>query len=194
MNAWYGTGVYWVAMVASIFIRAPHAHRSKIVKVIQSRKGALEVALLVLVGVGVLLLPLLFTATRVLSFADYPLTPSAFVSGIGAIAVWLWLFYRSHADLGTNWSVTLQVRENHRLITSGIYARVRHPMYAALFANAVAQALLLANWIAGPAMLVTFSLMFALRVGPEERMLLERFGDEYAAYAKRTKRLVPGIW
>ena len=44
----------------------------------------------------------------------------------------LWLFYRSHADLGTNWSITLEVREGHRLITQGVYRGVSHPMYSAL--------------------------------------------------------------
>ena len=110
------------------------------------------------------------------------------------VALWLWLFARSHRDLGSNWSVTLQVREGHRLITSGIYSRVRHPMYASLFAHAFAQALLLPNWVAGPAMLIAFTLMFAMRLGPEERMMTEHFGEEYAAYARSTKRLVPWIW
>jgi len=41
---------------------------------------------------------------------------------------------------------------------------------------------------------VAFSVLFALRVGAKERMMLETFGDEYAAYTGRTKLLVPGIW
>jgi len=41
---------------------------------------------------------------------------------------------------------------------------------------------------------VAFGILFALRIGAEERMMLETFGDEYAAYRARTKRLVPGIW
>jgi protein-S-isoprenylcysteine O-methyltransferase Ste14 len=38
------------------------------------------------------------------------------------------------------------------------------------------------------------SLLIALRLGPEERMMLEEFGKDYEAYRVRTKRLVPGIW
>jgi protein-S-isoprenylcysteine O-methyltransferase Ste14 len=48
------------------------------------------------------------------------------------LVIGLWLFYRSHADLGTNWSITLEIREQHRLITQGVYRRIRHPMYSAL--------------------------------------------------------------
>lgn len=106
----------------------------------------------------------------------------------------LWWFHRSHSDLGAYWSVTLELRENHRLITRGVYRHVRHPMYAALFLYSIGQALMLPNWIAGPSYFVAFGILFALRVGAEERMMLEAFGNEYAAYRARTKLLVPGIW
>ena len=194
MNHWYGIALYFPAMIASIVLRAPHANRSAKVKVVQSRKSGLEIALLVAVGIGCLLLPILYATMPVFAFADYPLSPWAFAVGAVFVVLWLWLFHRSHSDLGTNWSVTLEVRENHTLITQGVYARIRHPMYASLFCNAIAQALLLANWIAGPAMLVTFAIMFFARLGPEEAMMRERFGEQYSSYATRTKRLVPGVW
>lgn len=194
MHVTFGTGVYLVLLAASIVIRAPHDRRSQQTKVAENRRGAREVALLALMAVAVMGLPLVYAASPWLDFADH--SPPAWISwaGLAFGALWLWLFWRAHADLGRNWSVTLQLREEHRLVTSGVYARVRHPMYTALFAQALAQAFLLANWVAGPAMLVAFALMFALRLGPEERMLAERFGAEYAAYARRTKRLVPGLW
>ena len=53
---------------------------------------------------------------------------------------------------------------------------------------------MLPNWVAGPSYLVTFGILFAFRVRDEERMMLEEFGDEYAAYMATTKRLVPGVW
>jgi protein-S-isoprenylcysteine O-methyltransferase Ste14 len=73
-----------------------------------------------------------------------------FAVGILVLVVGLWIFHRSHADLGTNWSITLAVREQHRLVTEGVYRRVRHPMYLALFLYSLGQALALPNWIAGP--------------------------------------------
>ncbi|PYQ51270.1 MAG: hypothetical protein DMF78_13760 [Acidobacteria bacterium] len=116
------------------------------------------------------------------------------MAGILCLVVGLWLFYRSHADLGTNWSITLEVREGHQLVTQGIYRRVRHPMYLALLLYSVGQALVLPNWVAGPSYLVAFGLLFALRVGREEQLMLEEFGQDYEAYMARTNRLVPGIW
>ncbi|NOT29051.1 MAG: isoprenylcysteine carboxylmethyltransferase family protein [Planctomycetes bacterium] len=57
---------------------------------------------------------------------------------------------RSHADLGTNWSITLEVREQHTLVTRGVYARVRHPMYTALLLYALGQWLVVPNWLVAP--------------------------------------------
>jgi protein-S-isoprenylcysteine O-methyltransferase Ste14 len=88
----------------------------------------------------------------------------------------------------------LEVREQHRLITQGIYRRVRHPMYFALLVYSLGHALVIPNWVAGPSNLVTFTILFALRVHAEEQMMTEMFGDEYTTYAARTKRLVPGVW
>jgi len=110
------------------------------------------------------------------------------------LVIGLWLFYRSHADLGTNWSITLELREQHRLITQGVYRRIRHPMYLALALYSIGQALVIPNWVAGPSNLIAFAILCALRVRAEERMMVEEFGDEYAAYSARTKRLIPGVW
>ncbi|HEY3159531.1 MAG TPA: protein-S-isoprenylcysteine O-methyltransferase [Vicinamibacterales bacterium] len=133
-------------------------------------------------------------ASPLFSFAEYSLRPWLFGAGVLCLAVGLWWFNRSHSDLGTYWSVTLELRENHQLITQGVYRYVRHPMYSALFVYAIGQALTVPNWVAGPSYLVAFGILFALRIGAEERMMLETFGDEYAAYRARTKGLVPGIW
>lgn len=194
MTPGWGSAVFFGALIASIAIRVPHDRRSREVMIADSRKGRLERFLLGLVVLGGGLLPLLFVATPALSFADYAPLPWAFGAGVVVVVAWLCLFQRAHADLGTNWSLSLELRTEHRLITTGVFARVRHPMYAALFMHALAQLLLLSNWIAGPAMLVAFTLMFALRLRPEERMMRERFGAEYVAYTQRTKRLIPGVW
>jgi len=104
------------------------------------------------------------------------------------------LLYRTHRDLGRAWSITLEIRDKHTLITRGIYEKLRHPMYASFWLWAISQALLLPNWIAGLSGLVGFGTLFFARVGHEERMMLETFGDEYRAYMARTYRLIPGIY
>ena len=193
MNVWIAKAVVLTATVVMIAIRAPHGRDSRRVKVIRSHKTPLETVILILAWTG-FFIPLIWIASPAFSFAEYPLRIGPLISGIVCFVIGLWLFYRSHADLGTNWSITLEVRERHRLITQGIYRRIRHPMYSALVLYGAAHALVIPNWVAGPSNLVAFVVLFALRVHAEERMMLEQFGDEYTAYMARTKRLVPGVW
>jgi protein-S-isoprenylcysteine O-methyltransferase Ste14 len=193
MNPWIAKAVVLAGTVVMIAIRAPHGNRSRSVRVAKSCKTRLETGLLVLAWVG-FFVPLVWIASSAFSFAEYPLRTGPLVAGVMCFVIGLWLFHRSHADLGTNWSITLEVREQHRLITQGLYRRIRHPMYSALVLYSVGQALVIPNWVAGPSNLIAFAALFALRVRAEERMMVEQFGDEYAAYTARTKRLVPGVW
>lgn len=193
MNPWFGKAIILASSVVMVLIRAPHGQRSRGVKVVRNRRGALEIVLLTLAWVA-FLVPLVWVAAPVFAFAEYPLRLVPLSAGIGCLAVGLWLFARSHADLGTNWSITLEVREKHQLVTHGVYRVLRHPMYSALLLYSLGQALVVPNWIAGPSYAVAMSLLCAFRLGPEERMMLEAFGKDYEAYMVRTKRLVPGIW
>jgi protein-S-isoprenylcysteine O-methyltransferase Ste14 len=193
MSPWIAKAVIVAASIVMTAIRAPHGRRSRAVKTVKTYKGAREVVLLILAWIG-FLVPLLWIASPALSFADYPLRVPPFFAGTVLLVVGLWLFYRAHADLGKFWSITLEVRENHRLISHGVYRRVRHPMYSALLLYSAGQALAVPNWVAGPSYLVCFGILFAFRVRAEERMMVAAFGDEYVTYMARTKRLLPGVW
>jgi protein-S-isoprenylcysteine O-methyltransferase Ste14 len=193
VNPWIAKAVILAGTVVMIAIRAPHGRRSRRIKVARSHRTPLETLLLVLAGVG-FFFPLIWVVSPAFSFAEYPLRSGPFVAGLTCLAIGLWLFFRSHADLGTNWSVTLELREEHRLITHGVYRAIRHPMYSALTLYAVGQALVIPNWVAGLSNLIAFAVLLALRLGAEEKMMAQQFGDEYAAYSARTKRLVPGVW
>ena len=193
MNPWFAKAIIILGSIVMVIIRVPHGSRSRKVKVVKNRKGPLEVVLLTLAWLG-FLVPLIWVASPVFAVADYALHPVPFIAGIVCLALGLWLFGRSHADLGTNWSITLEVRERHELVTEGVYRHVRHPMYLALLLYSFGQAVVLPNWVAGPSYGVAMAVLFALRVGAEERLMLEHFGKDYEVYMARTKRLVPGVW
>jgi protein-S-isoprenylcysteine O-methyltransferase Ste14 len=167
MNPWIAKAMILAASVAMVVIRAPHGRRSRGVKVARSCKGPREVALLTLAWMG-FLVPLIWVVSPVFSFAEYSLRPWALGAGVLCLVGGLWWFQRSHSDLGTYWSVTLELRENHRLVTQGVYRYVRHPMYAALFLYAIGQALVLPNWVVGPSYFVGFGILFAFRIRAEE--------------------------
>jgi protein-S-isoprenylcysteine O-methyltransferase Ste14 len=139
-------------------------------------------------------LPLLWVFKPIFRFADYPLHPVPFGLGVLCFVVGLWIFYLSHRHLGEFWSITLEVREKHRLITEGIYRRIRIPCTWRSSCTRWDRRWPLPNWVVGPSYLAGFGLLFALRIRAEERMMREEFPAEYEAYAARTKRLIPGIW
>lgn len=193
MNPWFAKVVVLAASIMLVVIRAPHGRRSRNIKIATNRRGPLETVVLAAAWVG-FLTPLIWLATPWLSFADYSLQPLPFALGVICFVAGLWLFHRSHVDLGTNWSSTLQIREQHRLVTAGVYRAIRHPMYTALFLYSLGQLFVLPNWLAGPSQLVTFTALFALRLPAEEQLMFDEFGAAYRSYQQRTKRIIPGVW
>ena len=159
----------------------------------RSTTALYELVLLTLAFAGYLGIPALYLATSWLSFADYPFQPLLFWAGIATGIGALWLFWRSHADLGRNFSIKLVIREKHALVTAGVYRLIRHPMYASFLLWSLGQLLLLPNWMTGLAGLLGFCVLYFARVGREEKLMLETFGDDYREYMMRTKRLVPYI-
>jgi protein-S-isoprenylcysteine O-methyltransferase Ste14 len=193
MNPWFAKAVILIATAAMIVIRAPHGRKSRTVKVVKSGKGHLEVFLLTLAWIA-FLVPILWISTSWLTFAERPLYLLLLLVGSVLLMFSLWLFHRSHVDLGANWSVTLELREAHHLVTEGVYRHVRHPMYLAFLLYGLGQAIVIPNWVAGPSYAVAMALLFALRLGPEEALMREHFKGEYDAYEARTKKLIPGVW
>ncbi len=101
------------------------------------------------------------------------------------------LLFSAHRALDGNFSTTIEVGEGRRLVTTGPYARVRHPMYVAylvIFAGLLGISRDPLFGVAG--ILVILSLM-VLRVPYEERILRDRFGREYEEYKSRVGAFVP---
>jgi protein-S-isoprenylcysteine O-methyltransferase Ste14 len=187
--------VLWsVGLVIWCGIRYAPYRRARRTATLVKRDRNRERVLLVVSFLGMFALPLVLVATGEPRFADYRPHPLQIVLGALVLVAALWVFRRTHKELGRNWSATLEVRESHTLITTGIYRSVRHPMYAGYWLWTAAQALLIANWIAGPAGILSFALHFFMRVGHEEQMLRERFGKVYLDYAARTSRIIPGLY
>jgi protein-S-isoprenylcysteine O-methyltransferase Ste14 len=175
-------------------LRYEYARRSRREKILRSARGPRETALLLVSLTGLGILPLIYIGTAIPHFADYAFRPAqAWLGLLFAIAA-LVMFQLTHRALGRNWSISLDVREDHQLITDGIYRKIRHPMYSAFWLWAVAQALLLPNWVAGFAGLIGFGTLFFGRVAREERMMLETFGDGYREYMARTGRVIPWVF
>jgi len=193
--------IFLIGAVIWFVIRIPARRRARKTAVKLSARSLREKVLMAISLAGLGIVPFAYIASnfassrfRFLSFADRPFIPALAWMGAAVFAASLWLFYRTHKELGRNWSVSLDIRESHKLITSGVYALVRHPMYSAFWLWAIAQALLLPNWVAGLAGIVGFGTLFFGRVGEEERLMCDAFGDQYRAYMRRTSRVLPGLY
>jgi len=160
-----------------------------------SLKGipAPEATAMVLWGLAAGVLPLFYMFSPWLDFADYPfeMPVPARAFGVALFVFAIWLLHRSHADLGRQWSPTVEFKDDHKLVTQGVYTRIRHPMYSAHVLWGIAQALLLPNLIAGPWALILICGVLALRIPREERAMIEEFGDAYRQYMERTGRILP---
>lgn len=194
LDPWFGKAAMLGIIVAIVVIRAPFARQSRRIAIATKHHGRRESAVLALMWLGSVILPLLWVFSPLFAVAEYPLNPAVFAAGLLVAAWGLWLFRRSHIELGKNWSISLELREGHQLVTSGLYRHVRHPMYSSILLYALGQALVVPNWIAGPAALLAFLVLYAVRVPSEERMMADKFGGQYRDYRAKTRRLIPGIW
>ena len=114
--------------------------------------------------------------------------------GITGFGFGLVLFWRVHRTLGRNWSPILEIRRNHKLITDGPYKYIRHPMYTQIWIWVICQWLVLSNWIVGIVGVLTWTILYIIRIPEEEKMMIEEFGQQYEDYIRRSKRIILGVY
>ncbi len=187
--------LFLIGLVVEEVIRFPHRRRQRREwrekRMAETRMSPLDFALDMLAITGMELIPFLYVFTPWLNFADYVLPAWVGWIGVVVLAAAVWLLWRAHADLGHNWTPTLQIKEAHTLVTQGVYRYIRHPIYAAVWLTGLAQVLMLPNWLAGPACLLLFLPVYLVRVPREERMMLDHFGEAYRTYMYRTGGIIP---
>ena len=185
------TGIYFVVLVIEMIIRVPLNKKRKQEKMSEQRVTSQEKTLLGLLSLGGFLIPAYLRGNELAGFCQLHAARLGRLAGCPARGGAVFIFWRGHADLGLNWSPTLEIREKHELITRGIYGVIRHPMYASQWLLVIAQPLLLQNWIAGFLNLLVFIPFYFLRVKAEEQMMLDSFGAQYQEYMKKTGGVLP---
>ena len=96
-------------------------------------------------------------------------------------------------SLGTMWSATPQVKDDHQLRTHGPYAVTRHPIYTGLLGMLLGATLLsgLGQWIV---LFPVGLILFEVKIRMEERLMVATFPEEYLRYRRRVPQLVPGLY
>ena len=192
--------LYLIGLIGMETIRFPYRMQNKrdrrAGKIQREAASPFDISLELLSFLGAEVIPLIYLFSTWLDFADYQLPPwLGWIGWLGAalFAGALVLLRKAHTDLGKNWSPSLQIVPEQRLVTEGIYATLRHPIYAAVWLSMIAQALLLNNWIAGLGGIVTFLPVYLVRVPKEERLMIEQFGEAYRDYMHRVGGIFPKI-
>lgn len=111
--------------------------------------------------------------------------------GTGILCVFgiYWLF----SSIGSGITPTSATRKEHKLVTNGIYRWVRHPLYTIGSSMFVSFGMMADNWFIAALGILAFIGM-AIRTPTEEANLIEKFGDEYREYMKRTGRFLPKVF
>lgn len=172
-------------------VRMYYGRRAKAQKADETIRPGFESCLVGLNFIGMMVLPLVALFTPFLD--QFTMHVPDFIRLIFLVIGFfnVWFFARIHADLGENWSPVLEIKTDHTLVRSGIYRRIRHPMYAHLWLWVVGQGFILDNWLVLVYGVAAWGLLYYLRVPKEEEMLVNRFGSEYREYMKTTGRVIP---
>jgi protein-S-isoprenylcysteine O-methyltransferase Ste14 len=177
----------WLVLICYWVISAFRVRKNKKTQPAVSR---LAISLVVIGAVELLFSSRLSSAMLNDSFMSY--MPALRYFGIlllwGGVAFAIWARYH----IGEYWSARVAVKEDHRVIDSGPYAHVRHPIYSGILLGLIGTALAVGNWRAVITFLVIL-IVLILKARAEEKLLTEQLGNAYVEYKKRTGMLTP-LW
>jgi protein-S-isoprenylcysteine O-methyltransferase len=116
------------------------------------------------------------------------------IAGLAMMAFGIALRFTAIAQLGRFHTPNVAIREDHRLMQTGLYRLVRHPSYLGALIAFLGFSLALGNWLSVVTMMGLVPWLYLYRIHEEDAVLLAAFGDAYRDYCKRTKRLIPWLY
>jgi protein-S-isoprenylcysteine O-methyltransferase Ste14 len=135
-----------------------------------------------------LVIAFLFAASGIASLPSW-----SFYVGINLMIAGIVLRQWSIAVLGRYFSPTIGIQEGQAVVDRGPYRLVRHPSYTGLLIIYIGLGFVIQSWGTVLVLIAYFAAAFGYRIHVEEAVLTSKLGDEYVAYAKRTKRLIPYV-
>ena len=105
----------------------------------------------------------------------------------------VWLATSAIRELGKQWSLQARLIEGHKLVTTGVYGLVRHPIYTAMFGMMLATGLVFSHWIALAAAVIVILIGTRIRTNIEESLLRDAFGEEFKTWKAKVPGLIPFV-
>lgn len=115
------------------------------------------------------------------------------VAAIALAAFSVWLVMAAVKELGRQWSLEARLIEGHKLVTTGVYQIVRHPIYTAMLGMLVATGIAFSRWYVLLAAIAIFVIGTRIRTTFEERLLRDAFGQEFEDFAAKVPPLIPYV-
>ena len=138
-------------------------------------------------------LVLLFAPLPGLRTRLFPLTPALVATGFVVQSLAMSLAFWARRHLGRNWSGEVRIASQHRLVRSGPYRVLRHPIYSAMLGMFLGTTIV-SGELHALIGFVIIGVAYARKVPIEERALSDAFGAEWDDYRRASWALVPGIY
>jgi protein-S-isoprenylcysteine O-methyltransferase Ste14 len=177
--------VVWIVFFLYWQIKAVNTKTTQRLEPAASRILRLFIFLIAIVLLSTTRIPLPWLYLQLWPAGLWPFWLGAAVTIVGLLfAVW------ARGYLGSNWSRSVTIKQDHELITTGPYAVVRHPIYTGILTGFLGMAIAISQ-VRGFIVFVLIFLAFWIKLRMEEQWMRSQFGETYDAYTRRTAALVP---
>ncbi|MHA2225909.1 MAG: methyltransferase family protein [Candidatus Hodarchaeales archaeon] len=155
-----------------------------------------DVVIIVIFLIYPLLLVLSFYERETLIMDLFPIWNHELVkyASIGLLIIGTIITFLSRLQLGKFGTTYIIVEEDHQLVTSGVYSYIRNPIYLGSITLFTSLGIAVGSLIVTSLTFLSWMTLMQDRINQEEQLLEEKFGEKYAEYKKRTKRLIPFLY
>ncbi|HIH62344.1 MAG TPA: isoprenylcysteine carboxylmethyltransferase family protein [Methanobacteriales archaeon] len=143
----------------------------------------------------ILIIQMIFISLPIIEYYLVKNDINPIISGIGGLTIFtgFLISFFANKEIGTNWSASIEKDNSQKLITSGIYKYIRHPLYFSGLLILLGTVIYFQSWWSST-VLIPFYLLVNWRIKHEEDNLIKFFGNEYRQYMRKTKKIIPFLY
>ncbi len=183
--------LYWIIYIVWVLIQIWIGRKDKLLSKNVEATGS-KSTYVIIAGI----LAGIFIAFETSHFFPAPISHNYMVQwiGLGIALAGFVIHVTAIYTLGKFFKTVIIIQDQHQLISNGLYKYFRHPSYFAGMIILLGMGLMLNNWYGLLLILIIPFLTFIYRIKTEEKVLIQKFGQQYLDYRKKTWAILPFIW